>query len=90
MDCELQYHAWMDFPGKHAKAVKRMTARLHCRESREMVPFHISIGLFTLARVCPAALCRRGTATMPATGARPSSVTRPLSVKGLFQHISGM
>jgi hypothetical protein len=84
MDRELQYHARMDLPGKHAKAVKRMTARLHCRESREMVPFHTSIGPFTLARVCPAALCRRGTAATHAIGARP------FSVKGLFQHISGI
>jgi hypothetical protein len=90
MDRELQYHARMDLPGKHAKAVKRMTARLHCRESGEMVPFHPSSGLFTLARVCPAALCRRGTAAAHTTGARPSSVTRPFSVKGLFQHISGI
>jgi hypothetical protein len=89
MDRELQYHARMDLPGKHAKAVKRMTARLHCRESREMVPFRTSIGPFTLARVCPAA-CRRGTAAAHATGARPFSVTRPFSVKGLFQHISGI
>jgi hypothetical protein len=77
MDCELQYHAWMGLPGKHAKEVKRMTARLHCREGREMVPFHTSIGPFTLARVRPAALCRRGTAATLATGARPFSVTRP-------------
>jgi hypothetical protein len=84
MDRELQYHARMDLPGKHTKAVKRMTARLHCRESREMVPFRTSIGPFTLARVRPAALCRRGTAAAHATGARP------FSVKGLFQHISGI
>jgi len=75
MDCELQYHAGMGLPGKHAKAVKRMTARLHCRESREMVPLQTPIGPFTLARICSAALCRRGTASIHA---------------GLFQHISGI
>jgi hypothetical protein len=75
MDCELQYHARMDLQEKHAKAVKRMAARLRCREIREMLSFRASIRPFTLARICPAALCRRGTARMHA---------------GLFQHISGI
>jgi hypothetical protein len=67
MDCELQYHARMDLQRKHVRAVKRMVARLHCREIIQMVPFRASVGLFTLARICPAALCRRGTAR-PAQG----------------------
>jgi hypothetical protein len=75
MDCELQYHARRDLQVKHAKAVKRMTESVHRRESREMVPSHASIGPFTLARICSAALCRRGTASKHA---------------GLFQHISGI
>jgi hypothetical protein len=78
MDCDLQYHARMDWQGKHAKAVKCMATGLHCREIRGMVPFRASIRLFTLARICPVALCPHGAAPAHAIDA------------GLFQHISGI
>jgi len=78
MDCELQYHARMDLPGKHAKAVKRMSECPHCREIRGAVPNGASTLLFNSARICADMLCRRGTAPMHVSGA------------GLFQHISGI
>ncbi|MBW7972428.1 hypothetical protein [Bradyrhizobium sp. BR 10289] len=71
----MQYHARMDLPGKHVRAVKRMPESGHCRESRALMAFRGAIPPFTLARICSVALCRRGTAAMQA---------------GLFQHISGI
>jgi len=52
--------------------------RLHGREIREALPFDASIAPVTLARICPAVLCRRGTAAAHAIDA------------GLSQHISGI
>ena len=78
MDYELQYHARMDLQKKGAKAVKRMRARLLGRETSAAVPSGAVTRPFTLARICPAAMCRRGTAAAHATEA------------GLSQHMSGI
>ncbi|HEV2154017.1 hypothetical protein [Bradyrhizobium sp.] len=74
----MQYHVRMDLREKGAKAVKRMMVRLHGREIRKALPFDASIAPVTLARICPAVLCRRGTAAAHAIDA------------GLSQHISGI
>jgi hypothetical protein len=79
MDCKLQYHARMVLLGKHAKAVKRMVV-----DSCGVVRFRCQGRRPISGRTCPAALCRRGTAPLHAIGAKP------FSVKGLFQHMSGI
>jgi hypothetical protein len=83
LDRELQYHTRRNSLGKHAKAVKRMMGRLHCRETGAWCGFAADAGR-PFWDICLAVLCRCETAPMPAIGAKP------FSVKDLFQHISGI
>jgi len=61
-----------------------MMGRLHCRETGGVARLRRQSRPPISERICPAALCRRETAPMHAIGAKP------FSVKGLFQHISGI